>query len=84
MRKLVIALTASAAIGAVGMPLWQAHAANLGDGGIKLAIKNYTPITKAACGVWGPYCPPGRNARLRALALLVCTLLAINRSVEPL
>jgi hypothetical protein len=40
------------------MPLWQADAANLGDGGIKFAIKNYTPITKAAC--WGgPYCPPG-------------------------
>jgi len=51
MRKLVITLAASVAIGAVGMPLWQAHAANLGDGGIKFAIKNYTPITKAAC--WG-------------------------------
>jgi hypothetical protein len=33
------------------MPLWQADAANLGDGGIKFAIKNYTPITEAAC--WG-------------------------------
>ena len=32
MRKLVITLAASVAIGAVGMPLWQARAANLGDG----------------------------------------------------
>ena len=55
MRKLVITLAAGVAIGAVGMPLWQAHAANLGDGGIKFAIKNYTPITKAACWGWGPY-----------------------------
>ena len=61
MRKLVITLAASVAIGAIGVPLWQAHAANLGDGGIKLAIKNYTPITKAACFGWGPYCPPGRT-----------------------
>jgi hypothetical protein len=53
------------------MPLWQAHAANLGDGGIKFAIKNYTPITKAACWGW----PAGTNARVRALALLVCNLL---------
>jgi len=75
MRKLVITLAASVAIGAIGVPLWQAHAANLGDGGIKFAIKNYTPITKAACFGWGPYCPPGTHARLRAVALLVCTLL---------
>jgi hypothetical protein len=52
MRKLVITAAASVAIGAIGVPLWQAHAANLGDGGIKFAIKNYTPITKAACWGW--------------------------------
>ena len=51
MRKLVITLAASVAIGAVGVPVWHAQAANLGDGGIKAAIKNYTPITRPLAGV---------------------------------
>jgi len=25
--------------------------------------QNATPIHKAACGGWGPYCPPGRVRR---------------------
>ena len=65
MRKLVITLAASVAVAAVGVPLWQAHAANLGDGAIKLAIKNYTPITKAACWGWGPRLPARTHAGLR-------------------
>jgi hypothetical protein len=61
MRKLIITLAATVAIGAVGVPLWQAQAANFSDPGITSAIKNYTPLKPAACRGWGPWCPPGRT-----------------------
>jgi hypothetical protein len=54
MRKLIITLAATVAIGAVGVPLWQAQAANFSDPGITSAIKNYTPLKPAACRGWGP------------------------------
>jgi hypothetical protein len=60
MRKLLITLAATAAIAAVGVPLWQAQAANFKDPAITAKLKNYTPIP-AACRGWGPWCPPGRT-----------------------
>jgi hypothetical protein len=60
MRKLMIMLTATVAICAVGVPLWQAQAASFGDPAITSKLKNYTSIEPAACRGWGRWCGPGR------------------------
>ena len=60
MRRLMLTLAATIGIGAMGVPLWQAQAANFGDPAITSKLKNYTPAQPAACRGWGPWCPPGR------------------------
>jgi hypothetical protein len=61
MRKLLIALVATAAVAGAGATAWQAQAASFQDP-IAAKLKNYTPIQRAACGGrWGPWCPPGRT-----------------------
>ena len=66
MRKLMITLTATVAIGAVGVPLWQAQAASFGDPAITSKLKNYTRVEPAACRGWGRWCGPGRFASVDA------------------
>ena len=60
MRKLAMTLTASAVVLLSGAPMWKAEAQLL-RGADKLceAVKNYSPIEKAACGpYWGNHCGP--------------------------
>jgi hypothetical protein len=58
MRKLVV--TAVATIFLTGSFVWQAQAqTQQGLVGIHSAAKNYTPVEKAACQGWGPFCGPG-------------------------
>jgi len=53
MRKLLIALVATAAVAGATATVWQAQAASFQDP---------TPLQRAACGGrWGPWCPPGRT-----------------------
>ncbi len=61
MRKLIVTLTATAAILMSGLPLTQAEAQLLrGAGGIPAAAQNYTPVEKTTCrGTFGPWCGPG-------------------------
>jgi hypothetical protein len=57
--------TLMAAVLMLGMMAIAANAQTQAPGaaGIQAQIKNYTPIEKAACGGWGPYCPPGTTRR---------------------
>jgi hypothetical protein len=60
MRKLIVTLTASAAIFMSGMTVWQAEAQTLrGAANVAANVRNYTPIEKAACQGWGRWCGPG-------------------------
>ena len=59
MRKLIVTLAATMVVAAV--PLWQAQTASWRDPGVAATTKNFTPIEKAACRGWGPFCPPGRT-----------------------
>jgi len=59
MRKLTLTLTAAALmLGATAMTA-SAQTQAPGAAGIHAQIKAYTPIEKAACRGWGPYCRPG-------------------------
>jgi hypothetical protein len=58
MQKLVIAATAAVLL--LGSFAMQAQAQTLrGAADISTAAQNFTPIQKAACQGWGPYCGPG-------------------------
>jgi hypothetical protein len=59
MQKLTMTLTAAAF--ALGMMAINANAQSVATGaaGLHAQIQNATPIQKAACGGFGPYCPPG-------------------------
>jgi hypothetical protein len=58
MRKLVIAGTAAVLM--LGSFALQAQAQTLrGAADIGSTSQNFTPIHKAACQGWGPYCGPG-------------------------
>lgn len=63
MRKLTLTLTAAALV--LGTMAISANAQTQvpGAAGLQAQINNYTPITKAACRGWGPYCPPGTTRR---------------------
>jgi hypothetical protein len=63
MRKLMVTLTAAAFV--LGGMAIAANAQNQNNGASSLhaQIQNATPIQKAACGGWGPYCPPGTVRR---------------------
>jgi len=58
MKKLTLILTAAAL--ALGVMAVSASAAQYpGAAALHAQIQNATPIEKAACGGFGPYCPPG-------------------------
>ena len=58
MHRLIIVLAATLLV--VGSLATQAHAqTSNGAASLGLAAQNFTPITKAACQGWGPYCGPG-------------------------
>jgi hypothetical protein len=63
MRKLTMTLTAAVLV--LGSMAVAANAQNQNNGAFSLhaQIQNATPIQKAACGGWGPYCPPGTVRR---------------------
>jgi Spy/CpxP family protein refolding chaperone len=62
MRKLTKTLTAAALI--LGTMAVAANAqTSSGASGLHAQIKNATPFKQAACGGFGPYCPPGFTRR---------------------
>src|SRR6202023_2680841 len=60
MPKLIVTLAAAAAILLSGSLTWKAEA-DPGRGALstRAAVQNFTPVEKAACQGWGPYCGPG-------------------------
>ena len=75
MQKLTITLTAVAIALAASVLAASAQTQSPGAFGLHAQIPNATPIKKAACVGWGPYCPPGQGPALRPLSLLVRPLL---------
>lgn len=63
MQKLTITLTAVAFALAASVLAASAQTQSPGASGLHAQIPNATPIKKAACVGWGPYCPPGRVRR---------------------
>jgi hypothetical protein len=62
MRKFGIIVGIATAMLLTGALTWSAEAAgSQGAASISKAAKNFTPIQHAACGGWGPSCPPGRT-----------------------
>jgi hypothetical protein len=64
MRKLTIALLATAAIMLAGSLSWRAEATTPGsDASLPATAKYFSPVVKAACGQPGPHphCTPGRH-----------------------
>jgi len=64
MKKLSLTLTATALmLGAMmlGTMAISANAQSIAAGaaGLHAQIQNATPVEKAACGNFGPHCPPG-------------------------
>ncbi len=59
MRKLAMTLTAAAFV--LGSMALTANAQTQQPGSFHPLAPNATPITKAACWGWGPFCPPGRT-----------------------
>jgi hypothetical protein len=57
MRKLTMTLTAAVLM--LGTMAVAANAQSQGAASLHAQINNATPIHKAACGGFGPYCPPG-------------------------
>jgi hypothetical protein len=57
MRKLTMTLTAAVLM--LGTMAVAANAQSQGAASLHAQIKNATPIHRAACGGFGPYCPPG-------------------------
>jgi hypothetical protein len=60
MRRMAIALAATAAILSAGSLAWKADAQTTrGAAAISATARNFTPIEKAACGpYWGRWCGP--------------------------
>jgi hypothetical protein len=58
MSKSVLGLAAAAAILVVPISLASAQSSH-GMQSIDAATQNFTPIQRAACQGWGPYCRPG-------------------------
>ena len=63
MRKLVIAMTSAVFVLGSMVITAQAQTQAQGAAGLHAQAQNATPIQKAACGGWGPYCPPGTIRR---------------------
>jgi len=63
MRKPAMTLTAAVLVLATAAISARAQTQAGGAAGLHAQIQNYTAITKAACGGWGPYCPPGTTRR---------------------
>lgn len=60
MRKLVVTLTAAAALVLAGAYAWQADAAiSQGAQSVKTAAETVKPVEEVGCRGWGR-CPPGR------------------------
>jgi Spy/CpxP family protein refolding chaperone len=59
MRKLTVTLTAAVLVLAASAIAASAQIQSSAAAGLHAQIQNATPIKKAACGGWGPYCPPG-------------------------
>jgi hypothetical protein len=60
MPKLMVTLAAAAAILLAGSLPWKAEAETWrGAASTRAAVENFTPIEKAACQGWGPWCGPG-------------------------
>ena len=63
MQKLTITLTAAVFVLASSAIVANAQTQSPGAWGLHAQIQNATPIKKAACGGWGPWCPPGTVRR---------------------
>jgi hypothetical protein len=59
MRKLALTLTAAALVLGTLAVTANAQTQSPGAANLHAQMQNATPITKAACGGFGPYCPPG-------------------------
>src|SRR5208337_4440701 len=59
MKKLTMTLMAAALMAGLMAISASAQSVGSGAGGLHAQIQNATPIGKAACGGYGPYCPPG-------------------------
>jgi|HubBroStandDraft_2_1064218.scaffolds.fasta_scaffold294212_2 hypothetical protein len=60
MHKFMITVATTAAILLAGSTAWKSAAApNEGAAGVSTAVQSMTPIKKAACQGWGPFCGPG-------------------------
>jgi hypothetical protein len=59
MRKFAMTVAAAAVVLGATAFAANAQAQYPGAGGFHAQIKNATPIEKAACQGWGPYCGPG-------------------------
>jgi len=63
MRKLTMTLTAAALVLGTMAIAANAQTQAPGAGSLHAQIQNATPIQRAACGGFGPYCPPGTTRR---------------------
>jgi len=63
MHKLSITLTAAIFALAASAIAANAQIQSPGASGLHAQIQNATPVKKAACGGFGPYCPPGTTRR---------------------
>lgn len=59
MGKLLITWAAAALL--LGSLAWTAHAQTLGAASLHTQAQIASPISKAACGGPGRFCPPGRH-----------------------
>jgi hypothetical protein len=59
MRKLTMTLTAAALMMGIMAIASIAQTQAPGAASLHAQIQNATPIHRAACGGFGPYCPPG-------------------------
>jgi hypothetical protein len=78
MRK--ITLTLALALAFAGSAAFTADAqTSRGANNIGSAAQNFTPVEPAACRGWGPYCLPGFTRVCGRWALLVPSLLVIDK-----
>ena len=85
MRKLIVVLTATAAVLLAGSLAFKADAqTSRGAAIISTPTQNFTPIEKAACGPhWGRWCGPFHRRVCGPWPLLVRALLKRDRIFAP-
>ena len=87
MRKLIVVLTATAAVLLAGSLAFKADAQTLrGAANISTQTQNFTPIEQAACGPhWGRWCGPFHRQLAASLILYQTCNVAIGtkRTFQP-